>query len=439
MRSSSPASGGQGHGPTVPGSRTAWPKHGGTAGSGAGYDGRVPRSDVESPPEIARRLAEEMAATSELLVDLEDLDEILRRLALRARQIVNAEYAAISTFDEAGVLERFVYAGIDDEQARKLGAPPVGRGLLGELANHDRPLRLEDLKTHPRFTGWPEAHPDMRAFLGVPIRASGRTIGSLYMTRTEGAPPFTAGDELAASMMALQAAVSLASALARARSGRVALLEERERIAHDLHDGTIQALYALGLEVDSITHQDALPAPTRETLVNAVQRINEVIGDIRTYISVLEAKTPHTTPELTRDLNHVIRQTIPEGIDVVVNITAPALQELGPREVEDLIYIAREALSNAVRHGPPTKVAVDLRQSATETALTIQDNGPGFDPEQVRAGFGTITMRTRAARLGADLKVLSIPGMGTTVRVAIPRVSMDYGDEELSGANRPAG
>ncbi|HXU25500.1 MAG TPA: ATP-binding protein, partial [Tepidiformaceae bacterium] len=108
-------------------------------------------------------------------------------------------------------------------------------------------------------------------------------------------------------------------------------------------------------------------------------------------------------------------------IDTVTNITAAALQELSARDSEDLLYIAREALSNAVRHGAPTKVAVDLRQTAEITSLVIQDNGLGFDQANGRKGLGTVTMNTRAERLDADLSILSIPGMGTTVRVAIRR------------------
>jgi signal transduction histidine kinase len=368
---------------------------------------------------IAARLSE-MAITSELLAGCDDLAEILKRLAGRAREVTGAGFAAISTFDDNGTLERFIYTGIEEGLARKLGDPPVGRGLLGELARCEHPLRLDDLTRHPSATGWPAGHPEMRAFLGVPIRAGGRTIGSLYMTRDLGGPPFTEAAELSAVTLALQAAVSVASALARERSGRLFLLEERERIAHDLHDGTIQSLYALGLEFDATAAVAASPE-VKGSLGNGVARINELIGDIRQYITMLEAETPASQPELTRDLAFVIRQLVPSGVDTVVNITAAALQELTARDAEDLLYIAREALSNSVRHGAVSKVAIDLRQNVNETSLTIQDNGVGFDQANARTGLGTITMRTRAERLGGELSVLGIPGMGTTVRVSIPR------------------
>lgn len=362
-----------------------------------------------------------MAETSEMLAGTSDLNVILQRVAQRAREVTGADHAAISTFDDEGVMERFIYTGIDEADARRLGNPPTGRGLLGALVRYDRPLRLDNLKDDPRFTGWPQNHPDMGSFLGVPIRAGGRTIGSLYMTRIGTEHPFSEYDELSAALLAMQAAVSVATALARERSGRLFLLEERARIAHDLHDGTIQSLYALGLELDSLASRDDFPPDSRHALSTGVGRINDLIADIRTYITMLEAESPAAQPELSRDLAFVIRQIVPPGTDTVVNITAAALQELDARESEDLLYIAREALSNAVRHGNATKIGVDLRQTRDETSLTIQDNGVGFDTEHTRTGLGSVTMRTRADRLGGTLTILGIPGMGTTVRVAIPR------------------
>lgn len=367
----------------------------------------------------------EMAITSEILAGSEDLKEILQRLAQRAREVTHSDFAAISTFDDQGILTRFIYTGISEEQARRLGDPPKGRGLLGELAGCERPLRLAHIGTHPASSGWPPEHPDMDAFLGVPIRTGGRTIGSLYMTRARGGEPFTQADEVAAAVLSLQAAVSLASALAQGRSGRLSLLEERARIAHDLHDGTIQTLYALGLECDTLASRESFPGEVRQALGSVVTRLNELIGDIRGYITMLEAGTTSGEPELTRDLAFIIRQIVPPSIATVVNISAAALQDFTLRETEDLLYIAREALSNAIRHGAPSKIAVDLRQTPEATILTVQDNGVGFDQATVRRGLGTVTMQTRADRLAANLTVIGIPGMGTTVRISISKLEQD--------------
>ena len=368
---------------------------------------------------IEARLGE-MVETSEVFGQGGDLGEVLRRLAARAKQVTGAEFAAIGTFDANLELERFVYVGIDESLARRLGHPPVGRGLLGALARHDRPLRLDDLTTHPDSAGWPAEHPSMCAFLGVPIRAGGQVIGSLYMTKTRGAEPFTASDELAAALLALQVAGIVWAALAQERTGRVVLLEERVRIAHDLHDGTIQSLYAIGLQLDA-AGELAVISEVRTALSGCVEQLNGVIREMRSYISMLELTQPAAQPELSRDLAAAVRQIVPDGIDRGVNIAAAALQEIRAREAEDLLYIAREALSNAVRHGGATKIYVDLRHTTDETALTIQDNGSGFNPDTVRSGLGSVTMRTRAERIGATVAFIGIPGMGTTVRVSLPR------------------
>ncbi|MBK7725549.1 MAG: GAF domain-containing protein [Dehalococcoidia bacterium] len=382
-----------------------------------------------SAPDLLSGLAE-MAVTSELLAGSEDLSDTLQRLAHRAREVTGADFAAISTFDETGIMTRFIYAGISEDQARRLGDPPRGRGLLGELAERDRPFRLADVQAHSGYTGWPAGHPDMCAFLGAPIRANGRTIGSLYMTRDRGREPFSEAEESAAAVLALQGAVSLATGLARERRGRLYVLEERGRIAHDLHDGTIQALYAIGLECDSLSNREDFPGEAREAFAAAVTRINDLIADMRGYIFMLETGTPAAEPELTRDLAFVIRQIVSPAIASVVNISAAALQELSAREAEDLLYIAREALSNSVRHGAPSKVAIDLRQSEDATILTVQDNGVGFDLATVRRGLGRVTMQTRADRLGATLTLIGIPGMGATVRVSIPRHKPAEDDDE---------
>lgn len=413
----------------APGRPTAWVVAHGVRMSNDDSDDRRTLVFVDDVTELraAREFAirseslRELALTSELLEPREGLLMLLQHIVERARTLTSARFAAISIVDDRGKLERFVYTGMPSDVAQRLGTPPVGRGLLGKLARDSAPLRLADLRKDPAFTGWPDGHPEMAAFLGVPIRAGGSTIGSLYMTRMEGDEPFNETDQFAAMLLALQVALSVSAAVAQERRGRLSLLEERVRIAHDLHDGTIQSLYALGLEFDGARHEPDLSGDLAALLEKGVGRINRLISDIREYIRMLEAPAPAGVPDLARDIPHAIQQLVPPGVDTVVNITAPALQELRAREVEDLLFIVREALSNAVRHGQPTKIAVDLRQTQHETTLTVQDNGVGFDPAVVRRGLGTTTMLTRASRLGATLTVIGLPGMGTTVRVALSR------------------
>lgn len=373
---------------------------------------------------VDRRLAE-MSVTSDILVGTEGLTQVLQMLAARALELTSADYAALAAFDDDGVLERFAYAGIDEATARRIGPPPRGRGLLSAPLDQSAPIRCDAVADDPRFTGFPPYHPPIGPFLGVPIHAGGRTIGSISVGRSPDGEPFSADNEDSARFLALQAATAVSLAVARERSSRIALLEERASIANDLHDGTIQALYALGLEIDAQLRQPDTPTLLKERLARGIDRINEVIADIRQYISMLEAHGASSLPDLAHDLPFTLRQLVPPGIDTVLNISAAALLEVNSRQAEDLLYIAREAISNAVRHSGGTRIAVDLRQSDDEVALTLQDNGTGYEPATARVGLGTVSMRTRAERLGADLRVVSIPGMGTMVRVSIPRLNDD--------------
>ena len=361
-----------------------------------------------------------MAATTELLASATDLGNVLRRLARRTRELTHADYAAACVLDESGQPERFMQAGVDQDAARRLGTMPQARGLLGSIALSANPVRIDDVTAHPAYTGWPRGHPALGPVLGIPVRTGGRVVGCLFAARSAGLQPFGPEDERAAVILGLQATISIADGMARERSGRVSAIDERQGIAHDLREGTVQSLSELGRRFESIA-TDRANTDKRAAILNGAMAIEQLAEEVRQYVDMLEAEEPRSEPELSRDLPFVIRQIVPTGVDTVLNVTAVSLQRLGPRESEHLLHIAREALTNAVRHGRPTKIAVDLREEGGEASLTIQDNGAGFDPANAHVGLGMIGMRTRAERIGASLVILGIPGMGTTVRVLVPR------------------
>lgn len=377
--------------------------------------------EAGAPVRHIEQLLSEMSATSDHLAGASDINDVLQRLAKRAREITVADFAAASLFDEDGLVARFLFEGVHEGLAHQMGALPSGRGLLGKLPVLERPLRLDDLTGHPAFSGWPEGHPPMGPFIGMPIRSGDKTMGSLYVTRQPGGEPFTELDELSTAFLSIQAAQQIDIVSARERTARLSLLEERENIARDLHDGTIQSLYALGLESDAQASAPGFPEQARPVIDNVVERINEVIRDMRGYIMMLESRAPASAPDLARDIPFAIQQLVPSSISVLINVNAEVVHAFSAREAEDLLYITREALSNAVRHGSPTRIAVEVRQTDSETSLAIQDNGTGYDAATVRSGLGTVTMRTRAESLGATLTSHSIVGMGTTVQVSVPR------------------
>ena len=149
-----------------------------------------------------------IALTSEL-----SLDTLLQRLVETARGLTGARYAALGVLDASrSALERFVYTGIDEETRARIGDLPRGRGILGALIEDAKPLRLHSIADDPRSVGFPEHHPPMQTFLGVPVTIRGVAYGNLYLTEKEGGEDFTEADEDVALLLAAQAATAIENA-----------------------------------------------------------------------------------------------------------------------------------------------------------------------------------------------------------------------------------
>ena len=209
-----------------------------------------------------RSLRELLDAVLALGSDL-DLPSMLRRIIEGAVGLVDARYGALGVLDDAGTrLEQFITVGIDDVTHGLIGDLPVGHGILGLLIVDAKPLRLPDLREHPDSFGFPPHHPPMRSFLGVPIRVRDQVFGNLYLTDKTTAEVFSDVDEELMVGLAAAAGVAIENARLHARVQEFALVEDRERIARDLHDTVIQRLFATGLSLQ----RTARPTPTRHCL-----------------------------------------------------------------------------------------------------------------------------------------------------------------------------
>ena len=182
-----------------------------------------------------------------VLSDL-DVDVVLERVLEAARELTGARYAALGVVDSSGVeLERFVTAGVDERTRRKIGAPPRGRGVLGELISDPRPLRLADVGAYLRSYGLPSAHPPMKTFLGVPVLVGGEPFGNLYLTEKPRGEGFTEEDEHALLRLAEFAGVAIDHAR---RYGWID--EQRAQLTRTVQalDATVQIARAIGGETD---------------------------------------------------------------------------------------------------------------------------------------------------------------------------------------------
>lgn len=361
-----------------------------------------------------------LTVTSEL-----SLPKVLQKIVHLARDLVRAEYAALGVPGPHGKLEQFLFSGYDRHAAEQPCEKwPEGLGLLGEIMFGGESLRLRDLNQHPSAVGFPEGHPYMESFLGVPIVARGNTIGMLYLTNKIDAEEFCEDDQRAIEMLAAYAAVAIENAKLYQQVQRLAVLEERERIGMDLHDGIIQSIYAVGLTLEhGAMVLDEDPKAARSVIQGAIDGLNQTIRDIRSYI--LDLRPQRMKPyDLSGSLERVVREFRANAlVDVTLDVPDDLGEDLGEQTSTALFLIAQEALANAAKHAGATSLLLQVRRlDGKAIELVVQDDGAGFDVTHTEAilGHGLSNMHLRALSVGGRLDVQSEQGKGTTVTATLP-------------------
>ncbi len=527
--------------------------------------------------QLEERLADLHSASLDLIRD-SSLESLLERIATIARKEAGAQYAAVGVLDEQGGLEKFIPIGMTEAEIKMMAHPPVGKGLIGVLMRGAGPLRIANIADDPRSSGFPQHHPPMTSFLGVPIGVAGRQLGQIYLTNKIGADEFSLEDQQVIETLAAYAAIAisnvrlyqeltrrdqiltqrsenlallndLASTLASssdvdqildkaltqmmeylhlelgeiylreeeskvlklvlhrsdilgslwarkefhmgegmvgqvAKAGqpklfdlssaagdglepavlescfsqiacfplpgrrgvigvlvianchpgplneqeiqllssigswvgmavenvtlslqqrRLAVLEERERIGMDLHDGIIQSIYAVGLTLDHarlLMAED--PEAARQRILQATTDLNSTIRDIRTYILDLRPRQLYNE-SLMQGVQRLVSEFRANTL-VDVNLQGPAdnLAGLADAQAIALFHICQEALANIAKHGRARHVEVSLWKTADRVLLEVSDDGRGFDASQIKLtlGHGLANMQTARPQCG---------------------------------------
>ncbi|MDE3192095.1 MAG: GAF domain-containing sensor histidine kinase [Chloroflexota bacterium] len=252
----------------------------------------------------------------------------------------------------------------------------------------------------------------------MPLSARGHAFGILEVSRVRGRQPFEEGDLERVAAFAGQASIALEYARAQRELRRLAVMDDRERIARELHDGAIQSLFAVGMELQA-TALRASNEKVKSRLQESVDRIDAVIRDLRGYIfglrpNILEDRT------LEQSLEQLgVEFEERSGVLVVSEIDARVAKAMEPIAGE-VVQIAREAISNVGRHSGATTCRLSLRRAEGRALLEIADDGTGFDPSTVGPGQGLRDMRERAAALGGSVEIVAAASKGTDVRVSLP-------------------
>jgi len=345
------------------------------------------------------------------------LEAVLQRIIELAVEITDARYGALGVIGPGGELLEFITTGITPQERAAIGAPPHGRGILGALIETGKPLRLPDISADPRSVGFPPNHPRMASFLGAPIVVRGEVFGDIYLTEKRGATQFEARDERDVLVLAAQAGIAIENARLYQEVNRLAVLEDRERIAKELHDGVIQALFAVGMGLQGTAMMSG-EEELAGRIETAVDEIDRVIRDLRNYIFGLRPGilADRQLDEALRHLGEEFQQR--SGVVTVVDVDPGVASEL-TGVATDVLQLTREALSNVGRHAEALTCRVSIYRRNDKAVIEVDDDGKGFDPETIRRGDGLANMESRTRELGGNVSIESAPGKGTMIRVAL--------------------
>jgi signal transduction histidine kinase len=351
------------------------------------------------------------------------VETVLQRIVHAARELVNARYAALGVPDGRGAFARFITSGMSEETVAAMGPLPRTHGLLGAMLESEEPYRTPDIKQDSRFRGWwPSAHPSMASFLGVPIVARGNVVGAFYLTDKEGADEFSAGDQQLIQMLAAHAAVAMENARLHERSRELSIVEERNRLARELHDSLVQKLFGVVLAAQSaatLLERDSGEARVQvDRLAGLAQ---DAIAELRSLVFQLRPAAIETEGLAAALRKHVevLRRVHRTGVELELR----GEPRVRPGVDEEVFRIAQEALHNALRHARAERLGVALHENGQGLRMQVTDDGVGFDPDapELRARrLGLTSMEERARELGARLTIDSSPGAGTTVALEVP-------------------
>ncbi|HET7250303.1 MAG TPA: GAF domain-containing sensor histidine kinase [Gemmatimonadales bacterium] len=376
-------------------------------------------------------------------------EAVLQRIVDGARDVVGARYAAIGVLaPDRKSLTTFVTSGIDAKLRERIGEPPHGRGLLGLLIRHAKPIRTADIARHPEQCGFPPHHPLMHSFLGVPIKLGQSVYGNLYLTDKIGAHEFNAEDEGIAVLLAAQAAVAIENARLMEESNRlISQVRDMQRqrdlffamMNHELRNA-LTGVYGWAERLVRPRTTDALAQAARE-VYEGTERTISLLNNFLDLTRLDAGKVRPVWRDV--DLREAVKRAL-TGFEPAAEakrlVLSAEVVPNGPSLRTDPVRLQQilvNLVSNAVRHSPEGGcVQVGVRPNGSRVEFFVRDEGSGVPPEAVDrifepferfephsgvgTGLGLPVSRRLAEVLGGQLSVKSVPGQGATFILELP-------------------
>lgn len=357
-----------------------------------------------------------------------DVDELLQTQLERVMGLFEARAGEVFLReDHEGAFRLAVHRGMPAESFWELDRFRAGEGVIGRVGKSGDPIWTSQLESDPGYLRPSVLAAGVGTLVAVPLTARGSVVGVLSLA-FDGTRPRNANQLGLLEAVGAGVGIAVENARLHRQARRLAVLEERERIGMDLHDGIIQSIYAVGLTLDSAKLQLRSDQQQSEAgLAQAIDRLNEVIRDIRAYILDLQpsrVRLDDLEAALGRLANEFRANTM---VETELLADASVARELDPVVRSGMFHISQEALANVAKHAHATRVWVSLRGEDGDAVLQVIDNGLGFpaDATPTLLGHGLSNIVERGHAMGAHVEIVSGPGEGTTVTVRLP-LSGDY-------------
>jgi signal transduction histidine kinase len=384
-----------------------------------------PGSGTASQDDVLQRVSQVVLAVARQV----STRDVLQMIVRSARSLVNARYAALGVPDDQGSFAEFVVDGISEREQKAIGPIPRQHGLLGVLLREGQPIRVDDIRADPRFEWWPSAHPDMSDFIGIPIKDGRDVLGIIFAACKCVPGGFTERDEQLLGLFASHAAIALTNARLYERGRELSVLEERARLARELHDAVSQKLFSIRVKARAA---EVLVPRDPERAVAEMESVAELGGQAHAELrAVIDGLAP---PDLAAGglagslRSYAVLAGRTHGVQVKFDAAAD-LPALGADREAAVYRVAQEALHNALRHSGADTICVSLAARRHRVILEVADRGRGFAVDAPSGGLGLASMGERAAAAGGMLTVRSAPGEGTLVCLELP----------VTGKNRAPG
>ncbi len=313
-----------------------------------------------------------------------------------------------------GILNIAVQRGFSPQSVAEIDKLRVGEGFSGRVAQSGQPLVVRNVSTDPRLTRLAAREEGFRSLASVPLSSKGKVLGALYAI-TRGYREFTDQDVQLLTSIGHQIGVAVENAQLYEQAQQVAVVEERQRLARDLHDAVTQTLFSTSLIAEVIPRLwEKDPDAGRRRLELVRQGTRSALAEMRTLL--LELRPAGLAQAKLGDLLRQLGEAIAGRALVSVSVEVEGECALSPDVHETLYRIAQEALNNVAKHARASHVTAGLRCQPGRVVLTINDDGRGFEIGGVTPGhFGLTIMRERAEAIGATLQVESQLGRGTQI------------------------